>query len=152
MHRTYENEDITVFWDSEKCRHARKCVEGNPNVFDINRRPWIDLSKAATAGIWQVIEGCPTGALTCIYNHDIKVAFDEDNMRSAAYDNNRKIGECDYQATPDGWVIYHTEVDLEYSSKGIAKRLVYKITEEAERRKIPVIPTCSYAVKVLHRS
>ena len=33
--------------------------------------------------------------------------------------------------------------------KGIAKRLVYSVVQEADRRHIPVIPTCSYARKVL---
>jgi predicted GNAT family acetyltransferase len=38
----------------------------------------------------------------------------------------------------------------EYNGKGIARRLVYKVTEEAEKRKMSVIPTCSYAKKVLN--
>ena len=43
MHRVYENDDIVVFWDSEKCRHARKCVEGSPVTFNILNKPWINL-------------------------------------------------------------------------------------------------------------
>ncbi|MBQ9606418.1 MAG: N-acetyltransferase, partial [Lachnospiraceae bacterium] len=43
----------------------------------------------------------------------------------------------------------HTEVLPTYGNKGIAKRLVYKIVEEAERQKKAVVPTCSYAAKIL---
>lgn len=28
MHRLYANDDISVFWDSDKCFHAKKCVTG----------------------------------------------------------------------------------------------------------------------------
>ena len=75
--------------------------------------------------------------------------IEEDGSCSAAYHGENKVGECDFRDTPDGWVIYHTEVLPEFGGRGIAKRLVFKIAEEAEKRKINVIPTCSYAVKVL---
>ena len=149
MHRMYENEDITIFWDSDKCGHAKRCVGGAPGVFDITKRPWINIDGAPTAKIWQTIEECPSGALTCVYNHGIKIRFDEEGCRSVAFDGDIRIGECDYREGDDGWTIVHTEVSPEYSGKGIAKRLVYKLVEEAEKRKIPVIPVCSYAVKVL---
>lgn len=152
MHRLYENKDITVFWNSEKCVHAKECVHGSPSTFDPMRRPWIDLGRADTSEIWQSIAKCPSGALSIVYNHDVRIVFEEVYSRSAAYDGDKRIGECDYQATEEGWVIFHTEVLPEYGKKGIAKRLVYRVTEEAEKRKISLIPTCSYAVKVLKDS
>ena len=45
MHRLYENEDLVVFWNSEKCFHAKKCVTGSPKTFNINRKPWINLER-----------------------------------------------------------------------------------------------------------
>ena len=48
MHRLYETQDISVFWNSDKYRHARRCVTGCPQVFDFTRKPWIDLSKDET--------------------------------------------------------------------------------------------------------
>ena len=47
------------------------------------------------------------------------------------------------------WDIYHTGVSEEYRGKGIAKRLVYKLLEEAERNEVKVTATCSYAKKML---
>ena len=151
MHRIYENEDISIFWDSEKCRHEKKCVHGSPRTFDPMRRPWIDVNRAETTEIWQAVSNCPSGALTCIYNHGIRVEFDEGSLGAVAFDGDKRVGECVFQESPEGWVIYHTEVSPEYEGKGIAKRLVYKLTEEAEHRRIPVIPTCSYAKKVLEK-
>ena len=147
MHRLYVNEDITVFWDSDKCRHAKKCVTGCPKVFDIQRKPWIDISRDENANIWKAISECPSGALGITYNYGVRVVFEEENKRSAAYDGDRFIGECTYQDTEDGWIADHTEVDPEYKGKKIAKRLVYCVLEEAERRMINVIPVCPFVKK-----
>ena len=149
MHRTYEKEDIVVFWNSVKCYHAKKCVGGCPKVFDITRRPWIDLSRDETPKIWQAVSNCPSGALSVIYDHGVKVELDEEGCRSVALLNGEEIGECDYSDEGDERTIYHTHVLPEYGGKGIAKRLVYKVIEAAEREKKKLIPTCSYAAKVL---
>lgn len=150
MHRMYENDDIVVFWNSEKCYHAKRCVTGSPKTFDIQRKPWIDVSLAPNAEIWQTVEKCPSGALSVLYRHEIDVKMDAENKRSVAFDGDKKIGECDYSDNGRGWVIYHTEVDPDYGGKGIAKRLVYKVIEAAEKRKTAIDATCSYAVKVLN--
>ena len=149
MHRLYENEDIAVFWDSDKCFHAKRCVTSSPRTFDRDRRPWIDVTLAPTREIWQAIEKCPSGALSCVYKHDVTVELDKGRCCSKALLNGEVIGECDYEVTSEGWEIYHTEVSPEHNGKGIAKRLVYKVTEAAEREKANVIPTCSYAARVL---
>ena len=149
MHRLYENDDIVVFWNSEKCFHSKKCVTGSPKTFDINRKPWIDVTLADNAEIWQTIETCPSGALKVAYRHGIDVVMDLDNNRSVALDGDKEIGECDFDSSEKGWSIYHTEVRDEYSGKGIAKRLVYKVLEAADKAKTPVDATCSYAVKVM---
>ncbi len=149
MHRTYENEDLVVFWDSDKCYHAKRCVHGSPKTFDPKRKPWIDLNQADCKEVWQAIEQCPSGALSCIYRHEIDVVLEPEGCRSVAYDGEKEIGECDYQITGNVWNIYHTGVLPAYGGKGIAKRLVYKVLEEAERKCAEVQATCSYAAKLL---
>ena len=150
MHRLYENEDITVFWDSDRCRHAKRCVTGCPEVFNINKKPWINIDNAATAKIWQTIETCPTGALSCVYSHGINIVFEEDACRSAAYEGSREIGECVYAPGDGKWAIVHTYVDPASGGRGIAKRLVYTVIEQAEHRSLAIDPVCSYAAKVLN--
>ncbi len=97
MHRSYETEEITVFWNSERCRHAKECVSGSPEVFEFGRRPWIDLSHGESAKIWQTISRCPSGALGITYNHEVKVSYDESGCRAVAILNGEEIGECDYE-------------------------------------------------------
>ena len=149
MHRTYENEDIVVFWNSDKCFHAKRCVNGSPKTFCPGQKPWINLNNVDTKEIWQAISQCPSGALKCLYRHNIDVTIDSQNYRSVATDNGKEIGECAYQPSENGWNIYHTGVSPDYQGKGIAKRLVYKLLEEAERNCVDVIATCSYARKML---
>ena len=149
MHRTYSKDELVVFWDSEKCYHARRCVGSSAKIFDPKRRPWIDLSQADMPEIWDCVSKCPSGALTCAYTHGIDVRFEEEACRSAAYDGEKQVGVCLYREGPDGWSIVSTRVDPAYGGQGIAKRLVFSVTEEAERRKAAVIPVCSYAVQLL---
>ncbi len=149
MHGLYEYGDVFGFWNSGKCRHARKCREDSPRTFNPTRRPWIDLTKTLPAEVWQAVSNCPTGALTCVYSNDISIILDEESSQTMAYDGDQQVGECDYHKTTNGWEIYHTEVLSEYLHKGIAKRLVYWIVEAAERAGAGVIPSCLYAFKVL---
>lgn len=149
MHRMYENDDIVVFWDSDKCFHAKRCVNGSPKTFCPGKKPWINLNNAETKEIWQAISQCPSGALTCLYRHNIDVVMDVESCRSVALDNGKEIGECIYQASDGIWNIYHTGVSLDYQGKGIAKRLVFKVLEAAERNNVQVTATCSYAMKML---
>ncbi|MCR5273111.1 MAG: (4Fe-4S)-binding protein [Lachnospiraceae bacterium] len=150
MHRLYENEYIVIFWNSAKCYHAKKCVTGSPATFNPNNKPWINMNRAENAEIWQTVEKCPSGALTCVARHNIDVVFEPENCRSVALDGDKKIGECDFADTEDGWNIYHTDVSPEYGGKSIAKRLVYKVLEAAEKQRIAIDATCSYAVKVMN--
>jgi len=64
MKRVYENEKLRVHWDSDKCFHAANCTQGLPGVFDVNKRPWIDVDAADAEEIKRVIDSCPSGALT----------------------------------------------------------------------------------------
>jgi len=149
MHRLYENADLAVFWNSDKCYKAKQCVTNSPKTFDKDRRPWIDLSLAPNEEIWKAIEKCPSGALKVVYKHEVEVKLEPEKCRCTAFDKDKQIGECDYEITSDGWNIYHTEVDPEYSGKGIAKRLVYKVLEAADKSSVNVNATCSFASKVI---
>lgn len=59
----YDDNEISVHYDVTRCTHAEKCVDGLPDVFDPNRKPWINPDSAPASEIADVIETCPTGAL-----------------------------------------------------------------------------------------
>jgi len=60
---TYDGDDVTVTWDQKRCIHAKECVRGLPDVFDPDRRPWIDPDQADADAVTDVVRRCPTGAL-----------------------------------------------------------------------------------------
>lgn len=148
-YRTYENDEIRVFWYPDICRHAGKCTGGSGAVFDPQRRPWIDLSKASAREIAGIIDQCPSGALKYEWKTPISIIFDEENHRSVALDGEREVGECELSIKGDTWTIVHTGVRRSYEGRGIASRLVLKIVEEARKRKVKVRPLCTYAVRML---
>lgn len=62
--KEYTNDEITVFWNPVKCIHSRNCVNGLPQVFNRNKRPWINMKGASSEEIMMVIDRCPSGALS----------------------------------------------------------------------------------------
>ena len=79
----------------------------------------------------------------------IEIQFDKNNNKSIAYDNNVKVGECDFIEKEDYWDIIHTEVSDLYQGQGIARKLVECIIENAEKFNKKLIAQCSYAKKVI---
>ena len=61
--RDYETEAIRVRWDSSRCIHTGICLQALPEVFDVRRRPWVDVNAADADTIADAVERCPTGAL-----------------------------------------------------------------------------------------
>lgn len=62
--KEYSNDDLTIVWDSRKCKHAAECVKNAPNVFNPKLKPWINLESADSQQVMGAIDKCPSGALT----------------------------------------------------------------------------------------
>ncbi len=80
----------------------------------------------------------------------ISFIYEKHQHRTAAYDGDACIGECDYIEKDGAWVITHTVVKETYRNQNIAKDLVLLLVEEAKRINVAIIPECSYAKKVLN--
>jgi uncharacterized Fe-S cluster protein YjdI len=62
--REYADERITVYWSPQYCIHTANCLNAQPQVFDVGRRPWIVLDAADADAIASAVQTCPTGALS----------------------------------------------------------------------------------------
>ncbi len=60
----YPNEDITVLWKPEVCKHSGRCVTQLPKVFNLKADPWINMSGTTSENIIAQVNKCPTGALS----------------------------------------------------------------------------------------
>jgi putative redox protein len=63
---TYANNDVTVAWKPELCRHAARCATQLPQVFNPAVKPWVNMNGAATHEIIEQVGKCPTGALSIV--------------------------------------------------------------------------------------
>lgn len=81
----------------------------------------------------------------------IEIRFEKEKNRSAAYDNDIKIGECDYIVENNVINIIHTGVNSHYQGQGIARKLVDCIIENAKVLNMDVTAECSYAKKILDK-
>ncbi len=79
--RRYENESLVVLWRSDLCNHNGNCTRSLPAVFDVDRRPWVDVNGAEPERIKEVIDQCPTGAL--IYDEPTAVGNDAQETTGA---------------------------------------------------------------------
>jgi uncharacterized Fe-S cluster protein YjdI len=61
--RTYSTDRIAVAWDSTRCIHTARCLLALPRVFDVRRRPWVDVHAADADAVARAVETCPSGAL-----------------------------------------------------------------------------------------
>jgi len=48
VRKVYRGRDVEVSFDLDMCVHIAECLRGHPQVFDLNRRPWIlpDIADA----------------------------------------------------------------------------------------------------------
>jgi uncharacterized Fe-S cluster protein YjdI len=62
----YKNDKLVVRYDPAICIHAGECVHGLPSVFNLSKKPWIDVNGAwrfYRSGSWRC-GTCATGSET----------------------------------------------------------------------------------------
>lgn len=62
-YRKYIGKKISIFYSKDICAHFGECVRGNPQVFEVGRKPWIIADNGEPEETIRVIDRCPSGAL-----------------------------------------------------------------------------------------
>ncbi|MGP4048912.1 (4Fe-4S)-binding protein [Streptomyces sp. 2A115] len=68
--KAYTAPGITVTFEARRCLHAAECLNGLPEVFDADRRPWIQPDAASADRLAEVVRRCPSGALQYELRHE----------------------------------------------------------------------------------
>jgi uncharacterized Fe-S cluster protein YjdI/CDGSH-type Zn-finger protein len=63
VRKVYRGRDVEVSFDLDLCIHVAECLRGQPQAFQLNRRPWILPDAAASDEVADVVRRCPSGAL-----------------------------------------------------------------------------------------
>ena len=82
----------------------------------------------------------------------IKIVYEEQNLRTAAYDGDKLAGRCTYVVRDGLWEPEHTIVDPAYGGQGIAGKLVQELAAQARERGIKIVPSCSYALRTFEKN
>lgn len=126
--RKYTNGEITVYWKPSACVHASYCYRELIEVFDPSRRPWVDMKGASTERIIEVVNLCPTEALSWKWNDEEKnknIGRDQLNhinfRRPELVQNDNNVSTIRETAAtvkvmPDGPVVISGNFNLEYGT------------------------------------
>lgn len=95
---TYESDEIKVTYDLKRCIHAAECVKGLPNVFDPDKKPWVQPGNSSAEAVANVIKKCPTGAL----HYEMKMS----DLKEKPSSKNR------VQLTQDGPVYFFGDIEV----------------------------------------
>ncbi|MBR9921533.1 MAG: hypothetical protein GYB31_11905 [Bacteroidetes bacterium] len=68
--KEYSNGEVTIVWKPELCIHSANCVKGLPEVFNTEKRPWINAEGAGTQAMIDQVKKCPSGALSFYMNEE----------------------------------------------------------------------------------
>jgi uncharacterized Fe-S cluster protein YjdI len=86
--KNYTNGEVTVVWQPSKCIHSTICFRELPEVFNPNKRPWVNAAGANTETIVAQVRRCPSGALSFFMNSgEIKEPVAETQMSAEVVPN-----------------------------------------------------------------
>jgi len=67
--KEYSNGEVTIVWKPSLCIHSTNCISGLPEVFDMNKRPWINAEGATSEKMIEQVKKCPSRALSFYINN-----------------------------------------------------------------------------------
>jgi CDGSH-type Zn-finger protein len=88
---SFKGKDITIHDNRAVCSHDGACVDELPSVFQKGRRPWINPDGASAGEIVDVIEKCPSGALSYTIGHVTCNTLDREPAIKVAYNGPLEI-------------------------------------------------------------
>jgi len=67
----FSNDEITVVWQPELCKHSKICFTEMPEVFNPKIKSWVNVNGASSEDIIAQVKKCPSGALSYFWNNEL---------------------------------------------------------------------------------
>ena len=99
----YKGKEATVSWDGNLCIHVGECGRAKGDLFVTGRKPWCDPDLAPEDEIRDVIQRCPTGALSVQFaDGSVAETAPAENSVQVAYNGPLFVtGDLDIEDAPD---------------------------------------------------
>jgi uncharacterized Fe-S cluster protein YjdI len=108
----YTNGEVTVVWKPDTCIHSAICFKGLQEVFNPQKRPWINMEGSTTEKIIEQVRKCPSGALSYFIN--------ETNQATSAGEESKVIAEAaqitTIEVSVNGPYLIKTECIIKHSN------------------------------------
>jgi len=99
----YPGKEADVHWNGKLCIHIGECGRAKGELFINGRQPWCDPDLASNEEVEDVVQRCPTGALT--YQHKDGARTEQaasENTIHVAYNGPLYFkGDLDIEGAPD---------------------------------------------------
>ena len=80
----FGGEQVDVTWDGELCIHVGECGRAKGDLFVAGRNPWCQPDVTSADEVMEVVQRCPTGALTYHVKKGDAEAADAENTVTVA--------------------------------------------------------------------
>jgi CDGSH-type Zn-finger protein/uncharacterized Fe-S cluster protein YjdI len=99
----YPGKEINVTWDKRLCIHMAECGRAQGDLFVGNRQPWCQPDLVSVEETIDVVERCPSGALTYqAKDESIRERVDQENTIMVTYNGPLFVhGDIDIEGAPD---------------------------------------------------
>lgn len=114
--KEYTNGEITIVWKPAICAHSTICWKGESGlseVFDPEKRPWIDPEGASSERIMAQIDKCPSGALSYYRNDEVNKPQDIQ-------------GDTRVEVSPNGPILFYGNLTIKHTDGTEEKK--HKVT------------------------
>ena len=153
MKKEFTNGELTIVWRPVKCVHSGICVKTLPQVYDPNKKPWIQTENASTEQLVRQVDDCPSGSLTYYFDQDEKNGVFSDNTEKKRYELNTQdhTAFIDYIKAKDNIYLTHTEVPAQLEGQGIGSRMVLQALVDVKKQGLTLVPLCPFVAGYLKK-
>jgi len=98
----YPGTEIDVQWDGRLCIHVAECGRSADELFEGGRDPWCIPDKCSKAEVREVVERCPSGALTYRDKSGAPETPPAENFLTVVYNGPLFVsGDLELEGAPD---------------------------------------------------